>query len=69
MNSTYYRVQNEKTGEFIMTAPMLVLAEVFNLREAAVARIRKEAGVTTACDLHFNGQVYFGASAVRVYIS
>lgn len=67
-NGNLYNVTNAVTGTFLMTAPMKTLALVFNLRDAAINRVAAEAGITTACLLHFNGKTYLNASEIRVVL-
>lgn len=43
-------------GIFEMTAPLHVIAEMYGLRQEALARIQRESKGDDRCDLHFNGR-------------
>lgn len=67
-NGNLYLVRNAQTQSLLMIAPLKTLQQVFNLHDAAVIRVAHEAGLTTECNLHFNGRTFLGASQIMVVL-
>lgn len=50
-----YNVYDSKTGVFMMSAPLPVIARFFHLRPEAIDRVERETLRQEFCELFFNG--------------